>query len=280
MADNHSQENLMSILQRIFYKSRKFYDDDFDWNNYTSSSYSRQLDKIGKDYQMIAEQGELSFDPTTGTVTAGDPPLYENALAIFELIGQLQPKSVHEAGCGGGDHLGNGATLFPDIIFTGGDRSKTQLELLKNRHPQLVDSVIQQDLTMPFSNKWPKVELVYSQAVLMHIHTAVSHFVAFANMINQSTKHLVLMENYQCHNFVEEAQALFNGGHTNWPRMKIYRFDGSHGAQIILLSQEDLDYQTLSSDAEIRHGLTVSNRRLKRGQEDFGRATFGESIRD
>ena len=115
----------------------------------SSSSYSRQLDKIGKDYQMIAEQGELSFDPTLGTVTAGDPPLHENALAIFELIGQLQPKSVHEAGCGGGDHLGNGATLFPDIIFTGGDRSKTQLELLKNRHPQFVFKLANPDDVAP-----------------------------------------------------------------------------------------------------------------------------------
>ena len=132
---------------------------------------------------------------------------------------------------------------------------------------------------MPFSNNWPKVDLVYSQAVLMHIHTAVSHFVAFANMINQSSKHIVLMENYQCHNFVEEAQALFDGGHTNWPKMNIYRFDGSHGARIILLSQEDLDYPKLTSDAGIRDGLKVSDRRLKRGQEDFDRAIFGNALK-
>jgi SAM-dependent methyltransferase len=268
----------MSLFNRLFYKTRKFYDDDFDWNNYTASSYARQLDKIGKEHQMIAGQGELVFDPETGAVTTGNPPLHENALAIFELIGQLQPTSVHEAGCGGGDHLGNGAALFPDIKFSGGDRSETQLALLKQRHPQLANSVIIQDLTMPFSQKWPQAELVYSQAVLMHIHTAVSHFVAFANMINQSTKHVVLMENYQCHNFVEEAQALFNGGHTNWSKMNVYRFDGSHGARIILLSQEDLNYPKLSSDSQIREGLKVSDRRLKRGQEDFERATFGNAI--
>ena len=268
----------MSFFNRLFYKSRKFYDDDFDWDNYTSSSYARQLDKIGKDHQMIANIDELSFDELKGTVTTGHPPLHENALAIFELIGQLRPKTVHEVGCGGGDHLGNGLTLFPDIIFSGGDRSETQLALLRKRHPQLLNRVILQDLTMPFSNKWPQVELVYSQAVLMHIHTAVSHFVAFANMINQSTKYVVLMENYQCHNFVEEAKALFVGGHTNWPKMNIYRFFGSHGARIILLSQEDLNYPTLSSDAQIRDGLKTSKRRLKRGQEDFDRASFGKSV--
>ncbi|MEJ6710056.1 MAG: class I SAM-dependent methyltransferase [Amylibacter sp.] len=269
----------MSLLDRLFYKSRKFYDDDFDWDTYTASSYSRQLDKIGKDHQMIAGQGELAFDAATGTVTTGNPPLHENALAIFELIGQLKPASVHEAGCGGGDHLGNGSALFPEIVFSGGDRSEGQLALLKQRHPQLAERAILQDLTMPFSNNWPKVDLVYSQAVLMHIHTAVSHFVAFANMINQSSKHIVLMENYQCHNFVEEAQALFNGGHTNWPKMNIYRFDGSHGARIILLSQEDLDYPKLTSDAGIRDGLKVSDRRLKRGQEDFDRAIFGNALK-
>lgn len=268
----------MSLLHRFFYKTRKFYDDDFDWENYTESSYARQLNKISKDHQMITDQGELRFDPQTGTVTTGEPPLHENALALLELIGQLQPNSVHEAGCGGGDHLGNGSKLYPDIQFSGGDRSAGQLALLKKRHPHLADRVIRQDLTMPFSNKWPRAELVYSQAVLMHIHTAVSHFVAFANMMNQSTKHVALMENYQCHNFVAEAQALFNGGHINWPQMHIYRFDGSHGARIILLSQETLDYPKLETDLEIRDGLQVSERRLKRGAEDFARATFGNAL--
>lgn len=268
----------MSLKDRLFYKTRKFYDDDFDWDTYTSSSYARQLDKISKEHDMIAETDTLSFDAQSGKVTFTGTSLHENVITILEAIGQLQPASVHEAGCGGGDHLGNGSTLFPNITFTGGDRSEGQLALLKQRHPQLANSVILQDLTMPFSNKWPKAELVYSQAVLMHIHTAVSHLVAFANMINQSTKHVLLMENYQCHNFVEEAQALFDGGHTNWPKMNIYRFDGSQGARAILLSQEDLDFPTLSTDAQIREGLKVSERRLKRGQDDFERATFGKTV--
>ncbi len=82
----------MSFFNRLFYKSRKFYDDDFDWDNYTSSSYARQLDKIGKDHQIIANTDELSFDDLKGTVTTGQPSLHENALAIFELISQLRPK--------------------------------------------------------------------------------------------------------------------------------------------------------------------------------------------
>ena len=265
----------MSLWNRLFYKTRKFYDDDFDWDNYTGDAYARQLDRMSGELQMIADQGELSFDPATGHVTCGEPPLHPNALAIFEAIGQLQPKSVLETGCGGGDHLGNGMGLFPEITFKGGDRSQGQLDLAVKRHPKLAGHVGLLDLTMPFSRHWPTAEFVYSQAVIMHIHTAVSHFVALSNMINLSTRHVLLMENLQCHNFVEEITALQEGGHTNWDEMNMYVFEGSHGARAILLSKDQLDYPKLTSDAQIREGLKPSQRRLKRADEDTARATYG-----
>ena len=31
------------MLKRLFYKKRRFYDDDFDWDKYTSDSYARRL---------------------------------------------------------------------------------------------------------------------------------------------------------------------------------------------------------------------------------------------
>ena len=33
----------MRVARRLFYKRRKYYDDDFDWENYTADSYERRL---------------------------------------------------------------------------------------------------------------------------------------------------------------------------------------------------------------------------------------------
>lgn len=266
----------MSLLGRLFYKSRKFYDDDFDWNTYTADSYERRITgDIETEFQAIAQQDHLNFNAKTGNFEVTGRDLHPNHLLILEAIGQLQPKSVHEVGCGGGDHVNNGKTAFPKIVFTGGDRGQTQLDLAKKRHPDLAPSLSLQDITMPMSRHWPRAELVYSQAVLMHIHTAVSHFVGLANMVNSSDRFVLLMENYQCHNFVADIQALHKSGHLDWPELFIHRFDGSTGARAILLARDKQDLPELTSDAEIRADLTPSERRLKRSNEDSARGLFG-----
>lgn len=266
----------MSAFGRLFYKSRKFYDDDFDWDNYTADSYERRVKgDIETQFEAVLDKDQATFDADTGKVNVTGGGMHPNHLLLLEAIGQLQPKSVHEVGCGGGDHVANGKTLFPDIKFSGGDRGQTQLDLAKKRHPHLSDSVLLQDLTMPLSRHWPRAELVYSQAVLMHIHTAVSHFVALANMVNMSDRFVVLVENYQCHNFVAETLALHEGGHLDWPKLHIYRFEGSTGARAVLLSREKLDRTEIASDADMREGLKVSARRLKRCAEDSARAIYG-----
>lgn len=266
----------MSILNRIFYKRRKFYDDDFDWESYTADSYERRLvGVVEKQNQAVAEAGELRFDAQTGCVIKTGRPLHPNQHLIYEAIGQLQPKSVHEVGCGAGDHLSNAIPLYTDIKFSGSDRGVSQLELARSRHASLKDNLGLQDITMSFSKHWPQTDMVYSQAVLMHIHTAVSHFVALTNMVNMSKRYVLLMENYQCHNFVEDIIGLRDGGHFDWDDTFIYRFDGSTGARAILLSRDKLDLPELHNDAQIRKGLKVSNRRLKRAAEDTARATFG-----
>ena len=53
-----------------------------------------------------------------------------------------------------------------------------------DRHPELQGKLGLQDITMPHSSHWPKADLVYSQAVIMHIHTAVSHLVALSNIFS------------------------------------------------------------------------------------------------
>lgn len=263
-------------LRRLIYKQQKFYDDDFDWDNYTSDSYARRLrGDVESRYLAVAEPGQLSFDETTGTVESSVTPLHPNHHLILEAIGQLRPASVHEVGCGGGDHLANGLTLFPDIAFTGGDRAGTQLDLALKRHPELAGRVGIQDITMPWSRAWPVADLVYSQAVLMHIHTAVSHFVALANLFRIARNQVLLMENLQCHHFVRDLLALYAGGHLAWETLHLYRFDGSTGGRAVLASSTPLDLPVPDSDDQLREGIKPSARRLRRSEEDSGRGLFG-----
>ncbi|MDF1717165.1 MAG: class I SAM-dependent methyltransferase [Antarcticimicrobium sp.] len=264
------------MFRQLFYKTRKFYDDDFDWENYTKDSYLRRVKRdIETQYRAISGPGDLTFEPGTGQVTSKGQPIHPNQQLILEAVGQLAPATVHEVGCGGGDHIANVATLFPDVAVTGGDRGATQLELALERHPQLAGRLGLQDITMPHSSAWPRAALVYSQAVVMHIHTAVSHLVALSNMVRMAEDYVLLMENPQCHNFVADLQALHDGGHLEWDSLHLYRFDGSTGARAILAARAPLDRPVLRSDGEMREGIKASPRRLKRSDEDSARAMTG-----
>jgi hypothetical protein len=266
----------VSLLKRLSYKSRKHYDDDFDWDNYTDDSYHRRIkNDIESEFLAIAEPGDLTFDSKTGTLTRKGLGLHPNHSAILEAIGQLQPETVHEIGCGGGDHVANAQIVFPEIQTSGSDRGISQIELARQRHPSISARYDVLDATMPFSKYWPNADFVYSQAVIMHIHTAVSHFVALSNMFSMANKYVFLMENLQCHNFISEIQSLHDGGHIAWDELYIHQFEGSAGARGILCSKEKLNYPIVNSDEELRKGIKFSKRRIKRSNEDNARGIFG-----
>lgn len=271
----------MSLIRRLFYKGRKYYDDDFDWENYTADSYERRLKSdIESKFQARSSEGQLRFDAATGRVDTQGAELHPNQLLILEAAGRLRPSSVHEVGCGGGDHIATMQRLFPQIHCTGGDRGASQLRLAKRLHPDMAGKLGLQDITMPFSRHWPQADLVYTQAVLMHIHTAVSHFVGLANMFAQARNQVLLMENQQCHDFVSDVRRLHEGGHLPWDDLHLYLFEGSTGARAMLASRVTLDLPVLESDAQLRAGMKPSARRLKRSAEDSARGIFGFSPAD
>lgn len=266
----------MSVFRQLFYKNRKYYDDDFDWDNYTQDSYHRRLQKdVETEYRAISTEGQLTFDASTGHVTSHGAPIHPNQQLILEMVGQLLPETVHEVGCGGGDHIANVGALYPQVMVSGGDRGATQLELALQRHPELQGRLGLQDITMPFSHRWPKADLIYTQAVIMHIHTAVSHFVALANLVRQANKYVLLVENQQCHNFVRDLQSMIDGGHLEWEEANLYMVEGSGGARGILISRAPLELPVLRSDLQLREGVRASARRLKRSDEDSARGLFG-----
>jgi len=49
----------MGLFTRLRYKSRKFYDDDFDWDNYTQDSYQRRLkNDVENEYRATFVEGQ------------------------------------------------------------------------------------------------------------------------------------------------------------------------------------------------------------------------------
>ena len=119
-------------------------------------------------------------------------------------------------------------SIYPGMLPGGVDRSEGQLALLAQRNPDIAPLVSVRDMTMPWSSQWEVSDLVYSQAVIMHINTAVSHLVALSNMFRLARNHVVLMENYACHPFHEDVMRLFNGGQLGWSQIHAYahRVDG------------------------------------------------------
>ena len=263
------------MLNRLFYKKRRFYDDDFDWDNYTSDSYERRIKgDIESKYVTKVERSHAEIDFFAGCVRLNGADMHPNHRLLLDAIAYLQPASVHEVGCGGGDHVANINRLFPECAVSAGDRSLNQLEMAADRHPELQGKLGLQDITMPHSSHWPKADLVYSQAVIMHIHTAVSHLVALSNIFSCAKEHVLLVENNQCHNFVEDITELRSGGHLPWQNMQLHIFE-RHGVRGILASSQSLDLPVLRSDMQLREGIKPSQRRLKRSNDDSARGLYG-----
>jgi trans-aconitate methyltransferase len=158
---------------------------------------------------------------------------------------------VHEIGCGAGYHLHNLARIYPDLRISGGDRSTAQIGLLKQRSPEVADRVIVQDITMPMSSQWPRADLVYTQAVLMHIQTAVSHLVGLANIINLADRFVILMENYGRHHFTDDIKRLADGGHLDWPEVNFHYLPVAGRPYCLVLAKGACDLPRLTDYASL-----------------------------
>ncbi len=145
--------------------------DDFDWKLY-NLHYRGELEEVSKIYTQILQVYDYIFKD--GHLSKNNEkvlPLHPNYRLLYETMLQLGPQSVFEVGCGGGDHLSNLNILSPDIKLFGSDLSKEQLDFLIERHPELKAEIKQYDSTLPLPYNQEKVDIAFSQAVLMHIKT-------------------------------------------------------------------------------------------------------------
>lgn len=231
----------LSKLNKIELDPEEGYD-DYDWNNY-HKDYAKQILQISKkqtqklnidDFEL--KKGKLIFKKDL-------LPMHKNHICLYEVIGILRPRNIIEIGCGGGDHLHNIGLIYPDLKKQGFDRSSNQLNFLSERSPHIRQYVSNLDITMPPMREFPEADVVYSQAVIMHIQSGNSHMVALANMFRMAKKAVVLMENFKRHNFFKDIELLFKKGMIPWDNLYfyVYRFDNKPNILIVSSYENDLE---------------------------------------
>ncbi|MFH1477935.1 MAG: class I SAM-dependent methyltransferase [Verrucomicrobiota bacterium] len=199
--------------------------DDFDWKLY-NILYRGEMRDMAKEHTQILKEGDYTFkDNKLLKRKAEILPLHPNCRLLYETILQLNPGSVLELGCGGGDHLHNIGLLVKNIKLYGMDLSDEQLVLLRERHPDLNAEINQYDCTLPFPSIFPPVDIAYTQAVIMHIQTGNGHMVALSNLFRVAAKQVVLMENWTKHEFVEDIKKLHALKVIPWKEIYFYYRD-------------------------------------------------------
>ena len=181
------------------------YIDGVNWKIY-NKHYSEELKIIERSHTTILEARNLLLDQgKINIVDQSKLPLHPNAQLLYETIIQLNPGSILEVGCGGGDHLANLNTLNPKFNLYGADLSGAQLEFVKKRHPNKDFSLSVVDISKK-GITLPKVDLIFTQAVLMHITEKNSRFNnAIENLLNSTATNLIVMENWTQHNFFQSV---------------------------------------------------------------------------
>ena len=169
--------------------------------------YREELKSIARKHHLLLRKGEftISNDSILSSVP-GQLPLHPNHKILYETILKLDPASILEIGCGGGDHLANLKMLNPRIEVLGYDRSQEQLDSALTRHPELEAEIQQLDITTE-GNFQPIASLVFTQAVLMHISEGNLRFrIALENIFDLAENQIVLVENWTQHDFLSEVK--------------------------------------------------------------------------
>lgn len=199
--------------------------DDFDWSSY-NRIYRGELSSIAEVHVEIIGKGDYAFrDGKLLKLRDDIKPLHPNWLLLYETVLQLGVDSFCEFGCGGCDHIANILTLRPDLTAAGLDISEKQLAFARERHPGLGWALFAHDITEPLPAALRRVELSYTQAVLMHLQTGNNHLAALANMFRAAGRHVVLMENWTRHDFLADIRELHAARKIPWDDLHFHYRD-------------------------------------------------------
>jgi len=208
--------------------------DDFNWSVYFEDEYSKQIYDLEKQYTFVLPDGKYSIINGKIILDSTLLPLHDNHKILYETIYALKPNSILEIGCGCGDHLINIKKILPEVKLNGADLSQKQLEFLFSRHPELKKqaNLTVQDITIP-GFKRDKVDLIFTQAVLMHIQKYSPYLSALKNIFSLAKKSVVLMENWARHDFIEDIKKISKEPDFSWNN--VYFYTNDTGKQILLI---------------------------------------------
>lgn len=223
--------------------------DDFNWSKYYNEEYSKQISELEKEYTFILPDGKYSIKDGKITLDSSLLPLHENHKALYETIYALKPDSILEVGCGCGDHLANIKKLLPETELYGSDLLQEQLEFLFQRHPGLKSQahLCIKDITSP-SLERTKVDLVFTQAVLMHIQRYKHYLSGLKNIFNSSKRFVVLMESWARHNFVEDIKKVSKMPDFAWENVYFYTNNTGQQKALILSLTPLTEFDELKDD--------------------------------
>jgi SAM-dependent methyltransferase len=248
---------LIKIWSQLTLVGKRFAD-GVNWSAY-NGHYLEELKITSKTNTLIIQKNKVSvINGKLQSIDSKMKPLILSHQLLYETILDLNPGEVLEVGCGAGDHLANLKTLIPEIKCNGVDLLQKQLDSLEVRHPRNDFELNTRDITSP-NCVLPKVELVFTHAVLMHISEKNHRFAnAIENVFESATKHIVLVENWTQHDFMSEALR-FVEKHPEW-RIYYGKSELDSTARVMVISREKLRNQKiLDSYDELKFGETVIN---------------------
>lgn len=233
---------LTFVDNRIFSRPTS---DSFNWDHY-KEHYIGELELLSQKYTTVLKEGNYSFKNNRLVKNTRDIfPLHPNWSLLYYVVLQLKPNSVLEVGCGGGMHLHNLKILREKLHVFGVDRSLDQLKFATEKFPELLESVSILDLTKHYK-KLPKYDLVFSQAVLMHITSSEGAYLqALVNIFKLANKQVIFMEKWTKHPFLLDVKKLIKTGKIKWPKIYFYYY-GSHPRLMICSKVKLNNYEELS----------------------------------
>ena len=221
----------------------KRYIDGVNWKKY-NKHYSEELKIMEKVNTLLITAQD--FEVINGKVrlkNSNKLPLHPNAQLLYETILKLHPRSLLEVGCGGGDHLANLKTLIPELEVYGVDLLDKQVEFLSSRHPQNDFKLEVVDISKK-GVILPNVDVIYTQAVLMHITEKDLRFYnSMENLLNSEAKHLIFAENWSQHDFFETVNQITSP--IKW-KMYFNVLEGNEKTRLMIISKDqELSFQPL-----------------------------------
>jgi len=255
LANNQTTFRLIyiKVINKIFFKPKL--NDDFNWDAY-HLHYRAELRSGDKNYTLNCNTNDFKIEKSK--IIKKDKKikdLHPNHKLLYETILKINPRTILEIGCGGGDHLANLSIFNKKFKLLGVDRSFEQIKILKQRHPKLKVSIKIKDITIK-NNKLETADLVFTQAVLMHISESNNRFrFALNNILEAANSHIILIENWTVHNFLNEIKKIIR----DVPKYKSFKFyisklSSGKSARAMVLSKKKLPLPKLLNYNDLLQG--------------------------